>query len=453
MSTRKAIEVSSFDWFGGIPIPSIVDDPDTMRRKVASPVSDKWRDMKPPKGHSLVHLAAMGTYEGVGSNQNGDAFERWFLKTAHPTFVTDAHLFRDHRSFYKTASGDMFEDPELRQGSVVDSYLWEPMERVELLVAARHDKCADWLGEIERGDMVPFSMGFDCDHDVCSRCEHKAYNPPKDYCQHVRKNASRPYGMNAILPDGSKCFVFNRAGKFKDISKVGVGADMTAFHIRKVAAAAEGTMGGAELALLYAEANGSFGNPLRNAILRKLSAAEKRVSSMGVVLSGPDDDILPPHVADSLSRAGSPEKSTAWMAERGIVLGPRDFMKVAMAGGADPVDCDAVANKIASGGFSWAESRGLDGSIASNYRWEPSRGSGITRLPIHHGDERALVDASASRSLLGGCLKTAAAGRAPASGDLTPSQEVLAVEYLSYKLSAACRLMEEGGEGAAMSVL
>lgn len=460
MASRKIVEVSSFDWAGGIPIPTIVDDTALLRKIASSPIAEKWRGMKPDKDCSLVHLAAMGTFESVGSNQNGDAFEYKFLKVAHPTFVSDAYLFRNHMAFYKTASGGIIEDPALREGSVKDSALWDAMQRVELLVSARHDKCADWLGEIERGDMVCFSMGFDCEYDECSKCGQKTYSPPEGYCEHVRKKASYPFGMNAILPDGSKCFVFNRKGKFKDISKVGVGADMTAFHLRKVAHAADsGVIGGAELASLYEDMNGTKNDPFRISAFAKLAAAEKRIAAMGMVLSSGDEEdepVISDEVATALSRAGSPKEAMSWLADRNVVLPPRSFFKVAMALTADPSDVDAVARKMASGGFSWADSQGLRGAVVSNSRWEPGRHGSGRDLPIRHRDELDIAQSmSASENPIERSVKVASRKIAGISAiqDLTPGQSSLAVEYLSYRLSAACRLAEKNGPESLFSVL
>ena len=77
-------------------------------------------------------------------------------------------------------------------------------------------------------------MGFDCAYDVCQICK-KASKTRKEYCEHVRKNASFPYGMGRILPDGRRCFVDNPEGVWNDISIVPTGADRTAQWLRKAA--------------------------------------------------------------------------------------------------------------------------------------------------------------------------------------------------------------------------
>lgn len=457
MSARKIVEVSSFDWPGGIPLPRIVDDPEVRRKTASSPAVEAWKDFKPPKGHSLVHVNAMGTFEALGPNSNGDAFEHAFLKRAHPTFVTDAHLFRNHKAFYKTASGKIVEDPDLREGSVVASMLWDRMQRVELLLAARHDKCADWLVDVEADRMVAFSMGLEIDFDECSKCGQKTYSPPEGYCKHVRKNASHPYGMNSILPDGSKCFVFNRNGRFKDISKVGVGADLTAFHLRKVASAASGAVGGAELARLYEEANlAADGASFRMKTAKKMSAAEKRIMASGVVLAcgcPEEEPVLPESVVKALVGAGGPAAAASWLAERRMALGPRAFLKHAYASdGADlsQEDVDAVARKVAFGGFAWAESNGLSDAVAANGRWDP--GKTAPSLPVPWPDEAM---AAAAASLDGGAtVKTAMpSGFREPPAELTPAQTAMAVEYLSYRLSLACRAEEEGWPGGALSAI
>lgn len=56
-------------------------------------------------------------------------------------------------------------------------------------------------------------------HDVCTICKH-ASRSPAEYCEHVHKTASLPFGMGQILGDGRVCGVMNPDPVFFDISRL-----------------------------------------------------------------------------------------------------------------------------------------------------------------------------------------------------------------------------------------
>lgn len=150
---------------------SIVDDPDILKKCASSKVVDEWGDVSPRKNASLIHLIGLGAHEVTGPNRNGDTFRADFLKVAHPTFIKHGALYRDHKN----------KDYSKREGDILKTAFNDDMGRVELLVSANHDKCSDWLSEIEKGKRVDFSMGFDCEFDLCSICGNKAPTR-KHYC-------------------------------------------------------------------------------------------------------------------------------------------------------------------------------------------------------------------------------------------------------------------------------
>ena len=272
---KKLIFCDSFDYgLHGEPLATLADDPQVLRKTAGSQVVEQWGDIQPVKGHSLVHLIALGDHETTGPNRNGDSFGRDICRSSHPTFMTKGALYRNHKA-----------DPKLKEGYVAKTAYNEDMGRIELLVAADHDKCADWLGDLEKKKAVNFSMGFNCDFDQCAVCGNKA-KTRKDYCDCVKKNASAPYGMGRILPDGRKCFVFNPSGHWNDISRVPIGADAIARDLRKVAALGDsGVMGGAELAESYGITQS--GTDLdKVALCRKLAAMEKRIEAIAMPKTG-----------------------------------------------------------------------------------------------------------------------------------------------------------------------
>jgi hypothetical protein len=234
---NKIVINDTFDYGVDDTLVRIVDDPDVMSRKVASSVRESWGDMKPEKGRILVHAIALGAFEKTGDNSNHDAFEEKVCEASHPDFVKKARLYRHHK---KTAE-------EKKDGDVIRSAYNKNQGRVELVISAIEDKCADWLGDLEKGGKVNFSMGWSCsDGDICSICNNRAHRR-SEYCDHIKKNASAPYGLGKILPDGRKCFTYNRDGHWNDISYVNRGADMIAMDLAKIASASSEEVGGAEL--------------------------------------------------------------------------------------------------------------------------------------------------------------------------------------------------------------
>jgi hypothetical protein len=380
------------------------------------------------------------TVAGHNSNRNGDAFESLVCQRLHPTFIKRAKLYRGHKT--GPAKGETPRPGGYEEGYVIKSAHNGEMGRTELLVAASHAKCADWLGELEAGDPVAFSMGFNCFYDECSICDHKA-RTPEYYCEHVKKEASAPYGMGRILADGRKCFVFNRKGFFNDISKVGTGADMTAFDLRKVASLAQQVghvPSGAELGEMYIYKT-NYADPRKLAVAQKLSVMEKRIPAMAKCIIKEDE--VEEKTASDLISAPSPADMFTYLSEHAILLPCRQFFKVALAGDYQEMadDIDVVRNKLAAeGGFTWAIRNGLLDKIASNdtYNRKPATTFRVhsqkeARLLVDHSYHGIWRDSRENRKV----AQMAVSGKPPvAAGELTPKQAALACEYLAYKLSA-----------------
>lgn len=313
---RKLVFSDSFDYPEAEHLVKIVDDPQD-RRKIASTVTDSWGEIAPIKNHTLVHLIALGTLEKTGFNLNSDGFEEETCRRSHHTFVKSASLYRDHNSKVPK---------EQRDGDVIKSAYNEKMGRVELVIAANHDKCSDWLAKLEKGNKVAFSMGWHCDHDICSICGNKAHNA-SEYCQHIKKNASAPYGRNRILPDGRKCGMINREGYWNDISHVGRGADMIAMDLAKIAGYdPSDILGGADLAELL---EGRVLSTSKLAIAHKLSEMQKRVDAIGVKLPMANDKTDLSESATRELQEKAPKEMFGSLAKCGTVLSFRAFFKLA----------------------------------------------------------------------------------------------------------------------------
>ena len=143
------------------------------------------------------------------------------LAWGFPTFM-NAHRFRHHIN----------KDPNKAYGFVLGSFWDDRMKRVILVTELIRDLCAS-LGALEvydriaAGEFPDTSMGTRVPYDECSICGHKA-RTPAEYCKHVSKTASAPYGMGALLPDGRRCGVENPHPRFFDDSLVFVGAEKSA---------------------------------------------------------------------------------------------------------------------------------------------------------------------------------------------------------------------------------
>lgn len=189
-----------------------------------------------PQDKVAFYNRALGSYEAFGLNRNGDGFERHELIANHDTFVKNAHYFKHHIN----------KDPALSRGRPVASAFNERTDMVDLIIVADREKCAEQIHALESGKRVPTSMGAKVAFDVCTICENRA-RTRDEYCEHVHKLASAPYGMRAVLPDGRVCGVKNPNPRFFDISDVVIGAAPESETLLKVASFA-GNLSSAELA-------------------------------------------------------------------------------------------------------------------------------------------------------------------------------------------------------------
>ena len=429
--------------FGDIPLVSLADDPSKFRKSAArlgsSPVVEQWGRVDPIPGHTLVHLLALSDFEKSGNNANGDAFREAHVKEVHPSFVSHGALYKDHKS----------RGP--KYGQIIKSAHNDVMGRTELLVAHDNDKCAEWLGKIERGEPAAYSMGYSCSSDQCSlkECSKIASNR-SEYCDHVKRGARAPYGMNRILPDGRKCFVFNIKGHFNDISMVPVGADPIAFSLRKVAGLGEDeVMGGADLAEAYlGTQNDGAPDVAKLALARKLSMIEKRLDAAGIhSYQRRQRDVTPisKEARDTLRSAPAPDMF-AELAKVGAVLPPHDFF--ALIFGDEFPAHRAVIDKVAAHcvhAFSALEEdfERLT-RVCGNYAYDAAPRGIVTGAVLKRAglDEYARAFAldpalSGQRAFEAAAVaKLAAAGDDPGRLAPDPRTDYLVDQYAAYKLAA-----------------
>lgn len=158
------------------------------------------------------------------------------LAWGFPTFM-NAHRFRHHIN----------KDPNRAYGFVLGSFWDDRMKRVILVTELIRELCEalgalDVYDRIAAGEFPDTSMGTRVPFDVCSICGHKA-RTPAEYCRHVSKTASAPYGMGALLPDGRRCGVENPYPRFFDDSLVFVGAEKSAKVMTDLTNRVRGTRG------------------------------------------------------------------------------------------------------------------------------------------------------------------------------------------------------------------
>ena len=104
-------------------------------------------DIRPIKGHTLVHLNALGEHSRYGFNSNGDGFRVEDCQS-HPTFVKHGKFYYRHHHHPG--------DPEY--GSVKRSAYNTPMHRVELLIDIDNNKGTEALDDLEKRGEFPVSM-------------------------------------------------------------------------------------------------------------------------------------------------------------------------------------------------------------------------------------------------------------------------------------------------------
>lgn len=280
------------------------------------------RDNMPP-GKVALYNRALGAFESFGLNRNGDGFERHELIANHGTFVKNAHYFKHHVN----------RDPALGRGRPVASAFNERTDMVDLIIVADMDKCAEQIHALESGKRVPTSMGAKVAYDVCTICDHRA-KTRNEYCEHVHKEASAPYGMRAVLPDGRVCGVKNPNPRFFDISDVVIGAAPESETLMKVASMA-GHMSGAELAEVLGLVKAA------GMAEEKSAAITKRVPGFiegspilrrGMSELSAREQPIPGAVIDRAVKLAGFDGVLRGTAALGIVLSPDEFSRAAKLG-------------------------------------------------------------------------------------------------------------------------
>lgn len=199
-----------------------------------------YKDIKPEKGYSFIHIITTGSGEYYGPNTNADYFNegpRSFtftdpapgiqktaslsggLKNYHHTYMQFGGVYRMHRNSKKGFA---------KEGSVVAEWYNPAMHRGEVIVKLQDDKWGDTLQKIANGEQIAWSMGAGLPEDICSNCGNRA-STREQYCICLK------YKKLQLDKEGRQIFSINDKPHFHDISEVINPADKIALTLQKVA--------------------------------------------------------------------------------------------------------------------------------------------------------------------------------------------------------------------------
>jgi len=222
----------------------------------------------PDKDHFMVHRIIMGSEEAYDANNNGDGYPAKSLEKYHPTFVSNGHVFREHRN----------ESPRLKIGDIKAARYSPSLQRVELIEHYNIKKAAQEFEKAKAGKEIHASQSTYVPYDVCNCCKKQAKNSSY-YCDHLANH------MLQYLPEFKKyAFASNPILNFFDSSAVENPADRTARYLEyrfpqglsKAASAAPRVITGAQWAEFEGVnlASRLHLSPTESTWLQKLAAVE-----------------------------------------------------------------------------------------------------------------------------------------------------------------------------------
>jgi hypothetical protein len=315
----KYINPIDSGWFEGEQIVTPLEDY-SLIKSAGIDVSDVHSE----PGKTKLHVLALGAGEYWGANRNGDFFPEDALIEYHPTFVKYGHFHKNHKN--------KSSDP--KYGVVEKSWYNPKMHRVELIVALDNNKNNDVLNALERSEDIPVSMAAKLPFDICSICGHKRTTPrPKDTCSHIKDDLTK------IKDDGKQVYCINTEPKFFDISKVWKPADRTAYVLRKVASLNKKASVSPPKRIFQPYRKLTKTALSKIALIKKLSELEKRIEGelagkvedgkikalkKGVAKANLPEDIL------KLMKNTSNSKNFSTLADKGILLRPKEFIRIVL---------------------------------------------------------------------------------------------------------------------------
>ena len=273
-----------------------------------------------------IHLTALGDEETYGPNRNQDSFPKEACVRYHDTFVKHGHVFSHHHN-------DAEKDEIL--GAIKASAYNEKMARVELFIWADKDKAKEGLDTLEKTGECAFSMACRVPWDECSICgAHRKNSQDPNMCEHIRSQ------LGKVAEDGKVAFMRNVLPDFFDISFVTRPADRIAYSLKVADAAAEsGIVTSETLAKAAGVAEPAWLEPglvadKRN-VVRLLAdqyeahARDIKTAELVVPVAKVAESLLDDATVDTLRRMPIKE-AMAFLADRGVFMGPGAFCRYAM---------------------------------------------------------------------------------------------------------------------------
>lgn len=314
MSIEKRVFSDSFNW-----------DEDTQNRILkisrygldnglrkfadAGPFAQRLAEMKPIPGKTVVQVVALGDEDRFGCNRNFDGFSKKDNVAKHHTFVTNGHVFKNHKNTH----------PDLAIGEVLDSAHNDDGHRVELLLAADNNKAAGLLDRLEKTGQLAVSMGSMQAYDVCSLCRHRAPTA-QAHCGHIKT------ALGEVTEDGRKIYMQNPDPTFFDISLLDLKpADRLGWTLQKVANSIEtSVVGGHQLPALC----GLTQESAKLGVLNKLALMEKLI--MGIAQKATPMNLTARSKSELVKAAAKigQEHVLGALHQAGWLLSPSDFGEV-----------------------------------------------------------------------------------------------------------------------------
>ena len=329
---------STADWNFDVAPLHIVHEPVDLK-KVAADLKDELRVEK-TANQTDVHVIALGAYEGIGQNRNGDLFKEAECLKHYQTFLKSGKKDKSGKYDGRALNRHHKNKPEDPiYGNIKAAAYNKSMRRIELVVGLDNDKCAEEIQTLSKGGQINVSMAAKVASDVCTWCGHEAKDE-RGRCEHI------PSKIGELNKRGEMCGMDNVSPRWFELSIVGRPADRIGMSLKLASSYAP------KMTSDYMRIYGGFISPevdnlilskkasQKRELLKKIAAMEKRVEA---IARGESTEKKDKYVADEASKINAaeglseslldelrkhePDKLLKLLAEKGIVFSPEDFVK------------------------------------------------------------------------------------------------------------------------------
>ena len=457
---------STSDWNFDVPPVNIVNEGADLKKLAA--VHDELKVEK-TANQTDVHVIALGSYEGIGQNRNGDLFKEAECLEHYKTFIRSGKKGKDGKYDGRALNRHHKNKPEDPKYGNIKAAAYNPeMKRIELIVGLDNDKCAEEIQKLSKGEQINVSMAAKVASDVCTWCGHNAKDD-RGRCEHV------PNQIGELNKRGEMCGMDNIDPHWFELSIVGRPADRIGMSLKLASTYAP------KLTSDYLKIYSDFNTPCdvqdfliskkasdKRSLVSKLAEMEKHLE--GIATKGPKDSSekyiaseaskinhsggLSEETIDEL-RKQDPSKLLKALADKGIVFSPSDFVKYLFGDKLeDNKIIDKMKKRLPSGFSHMEEDEDKENSAVNSERFDPQDLGMLPReiksLVSGLFDGHSLFDHPAH----GRVMRITIIKNIPGGLKATPHKEEiekdaaadeLAEQYLSYKL-AALRYMDECGK-------